>query len=267
PAVAIAGAISLWQLEEPVYRRSTEGVIGSRNLSPLWYPLTLGLLGVLALAGARRMLGERGAFRFELLGWVVAVVLLHGLPFLNGYKFVFLLPLPLCVLAAPVARELFGGPRLRALVAGIALFGGVALQTLEAWGDGKTSVLSAHAMELIDALALRPAGNALVPPVIGAALPAYTPHRVWIGHWFLTPDVEERQRTLTRLMADPAAAAAELRALCREQRLRYLAVFEPEREPVARALDGMIEERLSFGTIELFVLEADVPERAGSASR
>jgi hypothetical protein len=79
--------------------------------------------------------------------------------------------------------------------------------------------------------------------------------------------VEAPPPTLTRLMADPAAAAAELRALCREQRLRYLAVFEPEREPVARALDGMIEERLSFGTIELFVLEADVPERAGSASR
>jgi hypothetical protein len=262
PALLAIAGVSFWQMQDPVYRVSSGGVFGPQNVSVLWYPLTLGLLGVLAVAGARRWIASGHPFRFELLGWIPTVALLHWLPFVNGYKFVFLLPLPLCVLAAPVARELLGGPRRGiALAAGLALFGGVVFQTLEGLQATREGVLPSPAMELVSALATRPAGNALVPPAIGNVLPTYSPHRVWIGHWFLTPDMDARQEIYKRILNDPRAAPV-VRRLYLEQRLRYLAVPREHAGRMARALDGSVVERFRFGGLELLVL--DEPQtRAG----
>lgn len=259
-AGGVIGAISLWQLQDPIYRASVGGVFGKYSLSPLWYPLTLGVLGALALAGARRWIAARHPQRAAVLGWIAVIAVLHALPFLNGYKFVFLLPLPLCVLAAPVARAWLGrahgvGSRALALGAGVALFGGVLLQSEDAIRTTRdVGVVRADLMRVVDTLAALPPGNALAPSGVGNVLPAFTSHRVWVGHWFLTPDFFVRARRYQRLVSD-RALAPELRALLREQRIRYLVVPAPRAEVVAEGLGEDVVERRPLGGLELLIVE------------
>jgi hypothetical protein len=260
-ALLVIGAVSLWQLQDEVYRRSVGGVFGARNLSVLWYPLTLGLLGAMAAVGARRWIVSRHPQRSAVLGWLAAGALLHGLPFLNGYKFVYLLPLPVCILAAPVARDWLGrlrgpglGRRGLALAAAVALFGGSVLQTADALRSARrVAALPADAMAVVETLAAAPPGNALVPPGLGNVLPAFSAQRVWVGHWFLTPDFFVREQLYQRYTTK-RRFAEQLRTLVREQRIRHLVVPSERADFVVKQIGNGILERRPHGGLELIVL-------------
>jgi hypothetical protein len=262
-ALAVIGAVSLWQLSDPVYRRSTGGVLGSENLSALWYPLTLGLLGALALAGARRFAATRHPARAALFAWFAAVAALHWLPVLNGYKFVFLLPLPVCILAAPVARAWLARARASgvpglglALLGGVALFGGALLHTVEAVRSARSvSAFPSDAMELVRILADEPAGNVLAPAGFGNVLPAFSSQRVWVGHWFLSPDYFVREQLFRRFTTNAAQADA-LRGVLGEERIRLLVVPAERAERLGERLGAQVAERRRVGSLELFVLDA-----------
>lgn len=255
------GALSLWQLGDPVYRATAGGVLGGENLSALWYPVTLGATGVLAALGARRALRAGPPPLRALLGWVAVIAVLHWLPFVNGYKFVYLLPLPVCILAAPVAREILAGargpglrPRALAGATCVALFGGALLQTVDDVRMTRvTSATPSELMAVVAALAKLPAANTLVPAGVGNVLPAFSPHRVWLGHWFLTPDYYGRLETFRRLTSDPSAAD-ELRGLVAAQRIRYVVVPAANAKLVARGLGDAVGERERYGSLELFVV-------------
>ncbi len=274
PALIVIGALNHWQMQDPVFRATAVGIFGSQNLSPLWYPITLGLLGGMAVVGARRALAELAPHRLALFGWTLAIGALHWLPVLNGYKFVFLLPLPLCLLAAPVAREVLGrwrGPGLRercvALGASIVLFAGAGLQSVDEIRTTRAvSSLPSELMNVIETLATQPAGNALVPASLGNALPAFTPHRVWLGHWFLTPDFVARSETFRRLFSDPDAAA-ELRELVREQHIAYLVIPASLTKRVTEALAPAAVQRIAHGRVDLLVLRPSAPATRGSDGR
>jgi hypothetical protein len=211
--------------------------------------------------GARRWIAEQHPQRVAIFGWILAIALLHWLPILNGYKFVFLLPLPICILAAPVAREVLGrmrGPRARdrwlALGAGIALFGGTVFQTLEDIRSTRNvSAAPSDLMSAVQTLSEWPTGNALVPSGVGNVLPAFSSHRVWVGHWFLTPDFYERNEIFRRLTSD-RSAAPRLRELVRKQHIRYVVVPSARYELVAEALGQAVSERHPHGELELLVL-------------
>ena len=261
PALIAIGALNLWQMQDPVYRACAGGIWGPQNLSVLWYPITLGLLGWMGIVGARRWIAMEHPHRHAIFGWILAIAVLHWLPILNGYKFVFLLPLPVCVLAASVAREVFTpirglGTRGRflALGAGIALFGGALLQTLEDVRSTRTvSAVPSDLMSVVEALSDQPAGNALVPSGLGNVLPAFSPHRVWVGHWFLTPDYHERNEMFQRLTSS-RGGAPRLRKLVHEQHIRYLVVPAARYELVAEVLADAVAERRPHGELELLIL-------------
>ncbi len=260
-ALIVIGALNLWQMQDPVYRVSVGGIFGPQNQSVLWYPITLGPLGGMAVVGARRWIAAQHPHRLALFGWILVIAALHWLPILNGYKFVFLLPLPVCILAAPVAREVLArvrGPERRgrwlALAAGISLFGGVVFQTIEAVRSTRIeSATLSDVMSVVETLSEWPAGNALVPAVIGNVLPAYSPHRVWVGHWFLTPDYDERHETFQRLIWKRNGAPG-LRKLVGEQQIRYLVVPATRSQLVAEALGSAVAQRLPHGQLELLIL-------------
>jgi hypothetical protein len=257
----VVGSVSLWQLQDAVYRQSTGGVLGDQNLSVLWYPLTLGVLGAMAWVGARRLRAARGPAHPALFAWIGAVAVLHWLPFVNGYKFVFLLPLPVAILAAPVASEWLGGRiaaggrgRALAALAGVALFSGSALQTVTAVRSvGEVSVAPVDLMRTVELLAEKPTGNALVPSGLGNVLPAFSAHRVWVGHWFLTPDFFEREVLLRRLTTQPHMGPQLVRLL-EEQAIRYLVVPRARADGVARQLGAGVTERRRVGALELLVV-------------
>ena len=253
-ALVATGALSLWQLQDPVYRASSGGIFGSFSKSVLWYPVTLGVLGVLALAGGRRFWRERHPARFALFGWVAAIVLLQTLPILNGYKFVFLLPLPLCVLAAPAARELFARRAWLAAGVSVLLFGGALLQTVEAVRSTRAvGAVPSDLMRAVETLVREPAGNALTSPGVGNVLPAFTSHRVFVGHWFMTPEFTSRSVWFRRFVWDPGAAA-ELRRTVRVQGIRYVIVPSKRADYVAGQLAEPPLERRPAGELEVLIL-------------
>lgn len=222
-AVLAIGGISWWQNQDAVFHATARGFFGERGRSPLWYPLTVGALGLLAAWGAGLRWRQRTPGTRELLAWTGVAALLHSSPWTNGYHFVFLLHLPLCLLAAPALESALSGfddeatslPRQLAVAAALALTFQSALAVT--WRTTRLALaysIPAPVMAAVQSLAREPAARVYTSPHIGTILPAYTAHRVVVGHWFLTPEHSVRQKQYTDLMAGrvpPAEFLAELR--------------------------------------------------------
>jgi hypothetical protein len=261
--VGLVGLLLWWQSLEPAFKASADRTFGNHELPVFWYPVTLGMTGLLALRGACRDWSLDAPRRRVLLAWVAVVALLHSSPILNGYKFVLHLYVPVCLLAAPVARQVYQRFCGSGLVAktGAALmlalaFGSSLMVTVESMARiGAINEVSASYMRVVRAISSRPAGNVLAPVDLGNLIPAFAPHRVWLGHWFLTPDFRNRWGTYERLTTSPHAKD-ELLALLDQQRLRYLVLATDRAERVARLLAGRIVERVPLGDYELWELRS-----------
>jgi hypothetical protein len=265
PAVVLVLLLARWQAGDAVYRATSGGLLGPEALSPFWYPLTLGATLLLALRGARIWLNEAHPYALGVLAWIGVVVWLHSSPVLNGYHFLLYLHLPLCILAASALdrawslHRSFGAPQWAgvALLA-VALFAAPVATTARAVADvARHDLFPADYGDVIVDLAARPAGNAIVPPSLGNLLPAYTPHRVWVGHWFMTPDRPQRAARYARWTSDPADAAAldDMREVVRAQAIAYVVVPAGAAPAVAGALGDRVIERRPHGALELLILD------------
>jgi hypothetical protein len=254
PLAAIA-AIAHWQTQDPVYRAASGGFFGSEDVSVFWYPLTLGAVGFMALCGSRDWASERHPWRLPILAWVIAIVFLHSSPLFNGYHFVYLLPIPLCIVAAASVRKFFESSRRWARIAlALALFGApffiviVSLKTAE-----EHSTTSADAMRLVATLGKLPDGNAMVPPPIGNIVPARTGHRVWLGHWFLTPNKRQREAIYHAIVNDPAGFP-ELEKLLQQNQIRYFVVPSIRAKACSQRLGTHVESVTHQGLWTLLTL-------------
>jgi hypothetical protein len=262
PLLAIAVLIH-WQNQDPVYRASAASIFGPQNLSVFWYPVTLGLVGIAAVRGVVVWFGQGRPYRFAMVSWVVAVVLLHSSPILNGYKFVFWLHLPVCILAAPVVSDTAerlrsSNVRGRAIgVVALVVLGGQAL-ILPIYST--RSVLTQHAIPVEYALVTRvlstkPAGNVMAPPDLGNILPAFTPHHVWVGHWFLTPNYAEKANLYVSFCQNAGQIEAFEKVL-EQQKIRYLVIPASRANPIDARLGARIKERQAIGRLWLLTLDA-----------
>jgi hypothetical protein len=103
-----------------------------------------------------------------------------------------------------------------------------------------------------------PAGNALVPPPIGNILPARSGHRVWIGHWFLTPEFEERYRAYETMIRDPQGFPG-LENLLRENQIRYFVVPTDRAREFVQRLGANVENAVPQGHWTLLTLRGSAP--------
>jgi predicted membrane chloride channel (bestrophin family) len=85
-------------------------------------------------------------------------------------------------------------------------------------------------------------------------LPAFSAHRVWVGHWFLTPDFFEREAQLRRLLNDPRLEP-QLEHLLEQQEIRYLVTHAARASALARRLGDRVARRRRVGGLELLILE------------
>lgn len=269
PALLLAGAVSAWQLQDPVFRGSSGGTLGSQASAVFWYPLTLGAVGLFALRGWRRWLEQRHAWRFALGGWTVAVALLHSSPVLNGYHFVMFLHLPVCVVAATAVAEwqerLAGARRrvVRLVAVGAVLFASAAGVTVASVEDLSASLIPAEWERILRALSALPPGRVLSPPDLGNYVPAWGSHRVYVGHWFMTPDYGGRAELATQLLrAQGDRAATGLRDLVDRQRIDYLVVPMGSASRVAQLFPGRVAGFTPFGSMGLLRLEPRPSEGA-----
>lgn len=222
---AAIAALAAWQRADTVYAESSAGFFGVQQLSPFWYPLVLGGLCVLGLRGARSWAGGTHPLRFALLAWLLAAVLLHTSTLFNGYHFASQLHVPLCILAAPAFVEAWreartGRPGAIALCA--LTLAAPLLLTIESLALLRTThAVPVEYPQLIEVLRTRPPGNLLAGARLGNAVPAYTHHRVYVGHHFLTPDYAARRREVIELTGTPGDRERLLR-LVEQHRIRYV---------------------------------------------
>ena len=88
---------------------------------------------------------------------------------------------------------------------------------------------------------------------MGLLVPAHSPHRVWAGHWFLTPDYWPRVEQYASLVGEPSRQP-DLLALVERERIRYLVVPRETAERLVPALGSRPVERLRIQGLELLVL-------------
>lgn len=261
-AGAVLAGFSLWQNQDPVFHATARRFFGPHGLGVWWYPLGLGAQGALAVRGLRERWRTGLPGTRELLVWVGAAALLHSSPWTSGYHFVYLLPLPLGLLAAPALDRLLRvfeeetAPLRRQF--GAALVVALAFQSAPAvtWRSTRLALARAYpgpVLEAVLTLAREPAGHVFTSPHLGTMLPAWSAHRVMVGHWFLTPDYARRRDWYDALMAGRVSAEEALAALEREQVHRVLLPPGAPAELAAR-LEAAGERRALVGGYQLFRL-------------
>lgn len=259
-----AGLITFWQRAEPVFLAASGGVFGRQPMSLFWYPITLGVLGVFAVLGALNWKRESHPALPCVLIWLGSATVLHANPWMIGYKFVMCLHAPLCILATPaLVRWLAPNPQGKPPRSGLVwipvllLFVNPLPMTLESFREApEINRVPADNFRVVEALRDKPVGPVLPTPDLGNMLPAYLPHPVWYGHWFLTPDYTRRAAVYAALISEPSLAD-EFPQFVQSRGLKYL-VIPKDREPlVSSALDGLILERETLGSLELLSLRSE----------
>lgn len=261
PGFAVVAAVSVWQLADPVFRAASGGVVGSQSPSVFWYPVTFGAVGILAILGWRH--GDeasRPGLRV-LAGWFVGGAWLASSPVLNGYHFVYILHLPLAVagthcLDGWVERARAGGDRrrIRRSLLALALFASPIVVTATSLAEvGEAQTVPTPVMELLDDLAVLPAGNVLAPPIVSILVPTFTPHRVWVGQWFLTPDFQTRSRVYDEL-TDDEADPARLSGIVAANSIRYLVAPARSAARMSSTLGDRVCSTKAYGPLVMLML-------------
>jgi len=230
PGVALVFAIVWWQRGDPVFRASSGNVLGQESLGAFWYPITLGGVGMFAVRGFVEWARIRHPWRHALAAWVTAIALLHPSTIVNGYHFVMYLYPALCIVAAPALASAFdrarqsAWPRLAAGGLAALLFSAPVAVTAADLRALSKNVFPSSALRLVGHLAVQPPGHVLASPDLGNLVPAYGPHRVYVGHWFMTPDYTARSELYWKLVGGEADAATALPGLLDRERIAYVVV-------------------------------------------
>lgn len=255
PPAALVAAIAAWQLRDPVFAASAGGVLGAQSASLFWLPITHGVLAFFALRGFQRWARERHPWRLVVGGWLLGVALLASSNVLNGYHFIFGLQLPLCIAAAPAIAAVMeewrarGGVRWAALLAvALLLFASPVWLTAFAMREAREQSLVPRAyVPVLADLRGAPPTNVLAPPELGNLIPAVTPHRVWVGQWFLSPDYVHRSRWYGLMVEQPEAQAPLLRVLVDQQRIGAIVVPAAAAGRIATGLAPRVERVVGQG--------------------
>ncbi len=261
PIIVIIAVIHIWQRQDPVFRACSGGVFGTQSLSVFWYPITFGGVGFFALRGWRNFLELKHPWRFGIAGWTLAVIFLHSSPILNGYHFILYLHLPLCIAAAQPVTTYFDSicsAKHRNYMIGFLfflLFSSSLSTTANSLKDLNYYRIPTSFLELCNHLKGYPPGNVLAPPGLGNIIPALTPHRVFVGHWFMTPNYRERVLRYQRLTENPEEYEADLKKLLVTEQINYLVVLKQFSEKIESILNGRIKGRAVLGPLTVINLK------------
>lgn len=251
--------LGAWQRGDAVFVASAANALGDQQLSPFWYPLVYGGLCVFAIRGAREWIRSDHPMRFALLAWLLAAVWLHTSTLLNGYHFAVALHVPLCILAAPSFVETWDRAR-TGNAAAIALCAvtlsaplWLTAESIAKLGEEQKVPIEFEA--IVAELQPLPPGNVLSGEKLGNVLPAYTPHRVFAGHHFLTPDLQQRGALVRDLMQGTLNADA-VSALVREHRIDYAVLPTQQAARGIAALIPWTKAQRPIGRFTLLELQA-----------
>jgi hypothetical protein len=191
----------IWARSDPVFRANSErGFSWTSRFAIWWYPLSYGLLLPLAWFGFKGILRQRTMRNDVILSWLAAAVMLSLNPFYAGVKFQYLVFPPLAILAA---RGLFyleenheffrRAARSKSIVAvfSLLLCMNAAVSLVKDYSKARTDrdiYMPAAEIEAMRWLESQPEGIVLSTYRAGNRIPWLSGKRVYLGHWFMTPD-------------------------------------------------------------------------------
>lgn len=268
-------ALSLWQLQDPVFADSLGQAAAAGKGGRAWvWPLTHGLLLPLAAVGLPTLWRRDDPGARLVLGWLAGTALLAHLPFFSPSRFLFLLHLPLCVAASigvDVLRQ--RGPawmrtRPATALAAFALFATnpwVVQRSLVEVRDAPHYYLARSELAAMEAMRTLPRGGVLSGLVSGTYLPWLSRHPVYLGHWFLTPDIGGKADLMRRFFSGREETAWSERFL-RDNGIRYV-----YRGPLERSLGRLdpalpLERVLAHAGVEVYAVTGDGRAEAAGAA-
>jgi hypothetical protein len=260
PVAMVLAAVAAWQNGDAVYRATAGNLLGAQALSIAWYPVTLGVVGFFAVRGWRWWIAGGETGRLGLAAWTLAVVFLHASTVLNGYHFVFQLWPPLCLAAAPALMHTLGRLRIqrygfaRAAVLLALVFQAPLTLTAKCVAEVQTHRIRADGLKVLNILGTLPAGNVIATADLGNYIPAYTDHRVYVGHWFLSPQYDQLAQNALSAVSG-RTTAEQLAALVDGAGIRYVVAPAAVAATLAAALGPRMGRTLSAGAFAILVLD------------
>ena len=258
--LAVPAAFVAWGRGDPVYRAFSRSYFEWPVFETLFfYPLGFGPILVLALLGWKPSARLEPFRRDLLLAWIVVPILLGNNPIMAGYRFLFPVHVPLCILGALGLETLYDKVRtwkgipsrrvfMRVVIAllcvnNVVLIGGEMFLAARS-ADLSLSGTEREALWILEA---EPKGRVFCAEKTGTQVISVTPHKAYIAHWTGTMDVLSKRAAVARFF-DPAAPTREKRALLEENVIDYvvygrhersLGVLDPELplEPIYEAGD------------------------------
>lgn len=246
--IIIIGLITFWQKQDLVFKKTSSSFFGAQNVSLFWYPLTYGLLILFFLLGLKKMIRENHPWLFPMIGWTTAIVILHNSPILNGYKFLMYLHMPICIVAAPAVADWFKNQKknligyCRSGIVIILIFISTIFISIESIKEVRAYGIPESWLSIAKKMKELPPGNILAPMPLSNILPSFTHHKVYNGHWFMTPDSNLKSKFYLTIMQNPLKYSYEINNLIEKENINYII------QPInyAEDLKLVIKNRIKF---------------------
>lgn len=255
----LCGLITLWQLGDPVYRKCSGGILGVKDVSVFWYPIVLGTPLVFAAMGWKAALVEPKPWFRPLAIWTLVVIVLHSSPVLNGFHYAMFLPLPIGIAAAePFHRFLKISPtdfRQRAgqlLVISLTFCMPLILTLQSILVTPLENMVDPDTVQVIRWFQQQPQGNIFGPLEVCSLIPAYSTHRVYVGHWFLTPDYFVRRKQSRDFLRDPKKNPEEIASFLARNQIHYVIVEATDVDRFLAAVSPDWKIRARIGEMVIF---------------
>ena len=219
---AVVAAYLVWARQDAVFRvNSAMGFRWTPHFAVWWYPLAYGLLLPFTCFGLARMVCDRSLASDLVLAWGAAAFSLSVNRFYAGVKFQYLLFPPLLILAcrglfhlidssAPFAS--FTRSAAGCTILGLALCLNTPVSLVKDLAAAKESpemFMSAAEIEAMQWLDRQPDGVVLSSYWSGNRLPWLSGKKSYIGHWFMTLNMKEKNRQVARFFAPEAPVSAK----------------------------------------------------------
>jgi len=251
---AVVAAYLLWAQNDEVYATSGGRVFTwNPTYSVFLYPFAYGLLLPLGIYGMRYAESIPARAREMTAAWLLAAVALSVNPFLSGVKFQYLIHLPLALFAAHGIRELrLRSARAKALSSGLGavVFGAllfvntplILLKDMPKTAADPEIYSSSAEIDAMRFLRTQPGGTVLSSSRSGNRIAWLSAKTVYIGHWFLTIDINNKAAEVAGFF-DARVPVAQKRAWLSQKGIRYV-YAGPEEKGM-----GGVDPALGLGTI------------------
>jgi hypothetical protein len=238
-------------------------VDSARNAVPhgqLWILLAALLpLALAAVAGVRNV--PRGAWRVALVAWPCATVAVYFATSQFPDHALQGISLPLAVLAVAAWRSLItvrGSSVLGALAILAATVPGLAFE-FKLFRDTEAAPATPYVLNSSEAAALNyldhlhTPGGVLSREYLGAAVPAFTGRKTWVGQWTWTPDYNRRV-ALANQLVDGEMGASRARQFVAHTGAGFVLSDCRTRAPLRRLLGPLVESGRRFGCAAVYRL-------------